>query len=394
MGGPLRIVHTSDWHAGRIWKQISRLDELAAVLDHLARFVERERVDLVLVTGDVFDTGSPSAAAEQVVFEHFKRLGRAGASTVVIAGNHDNPLRLQAWGSLAELVGVTTVGLPRGAGRGGVIDVGSRGGEVARVAALPFAPPRSLLSALELGGDEREVAESYAGRMARLMERLASRFSPDRVNLLLVHALVTGATFAGSERKVHLGDDWAVPAATIPASAQYTALGHLHRPQELRGTPPIAYAGSPMQLDFGEEGERKSFVLVEAAPGKPVRTERVAHEGALPLRTVRASMSGIREQAAELQGAGWLRVVVAQSDPASRETALDANREVRKLLPRSVSVTMEALPAIEDPAVAPPLEGSPADAYRSYHRAVHGDEPSPLLMEAFERLRREAEGAA
>ena len=92
----MRIVHTSDWHAGRVWKTVDRLPELAAVLEDLGDFVERERIDLLLMSGDVFDTGAPSAEAERLVFGFFKRVGRTGTRTVVIAGNHDHPTRLRA----------------------------------------------------------------------------------------------------------------------------------------------------------------------------------------------------------------------------------------------------------------------------------------------------------
>jgi exonuclease SbcD len=114
----MRIVHTADWHVGRVWKNLNRLDETAAVLDHLARFVLRERVDLLLMAGDVFESGSPTAEAERLVFSFFRRLGEAGVVSIVIAGNHDSPARLDAWGTLAELVGVRTVGKPRSAANG------------------------------------------------------------------------------------------------------------------------------------------------------------------------------------------------------------------------------------------------------------------------------------
>src|SRR5579863_7585202 len=99
----MRIVHTSDWHAGRLWKSLRRLDELEAALASLAEFVEIEHADLVLVSGDIFDNGTPIADAERLVFAFLKRMGAAGVKTIVIAGNHDSPARLQAWGSLAEL---------------------------------------------------------------------------------------------------------------------------------------------------------------------------------------------------------------------------------------------------------------------------------------------------
>jgi exonuclease SbcD len=92
----MRLAHTSDWHAGRILKRVDRLPELAAVLEQMGDDLEREKVDVLLMSGDVFDSGAPVAEAERVVFSFFKRLGRAGIETVVIAGNHDSPARMQA----------------------------------------------------------------------------------------------------------------------------------------------------------------------------------------------------------------------------------------------------------------------------------------------------------
>ena len=109
----MKLLHTSDWHAGKAWKGQSRLDELAVVLDDLASVVERERVDLVLMTGDVFDTSSPSADAERLVFGFFRRIGRLDVPSVVIAGNHDSPTRVEAWAQLAELARVTACGVPK-----------------------------------------------------------------------------------------------------------------------------------------------------------------------------------------------------------------------------------------------------------------------------------------
>src|SRR5580692_2573019 len=102
----MRIVHTADWHVGRIWKGISRLDETAQVLSNLALYLEREKIDLLLVAGDVFDTANPSAEAEQLVFEFFRRLGARDIPAVVIAGNHDNPGGIDAYVNMAELAGV------------------------------------------------------------------------------------------------------------------------------------------------------------------------------------------------------------------------------------------------------------------------------------------------
>src|SRR5215204_3629276 len=150
----MRILHTSDWHAGRLWKSQNRLPELQTVLEHLGDFIEHERIDLVLMSGDVFENQVPTAEAERAVSSFFKRLGRAQVPSVVIAGNHDHPMRIDTWGLLAEFVGVQARGLPRPRTQGGLIEVPTPCGDAACVAAVPFAPAGRIIEALTLARDE------------------------------------------------------------------------------------------------------------------------------------------------------------------------------------------------------------------------------------------------
>jgi exonuclease SbcD len=376
-------VHTSDWHAGRIWKSVKRLPELCNVLEHLGDFVERERIDLLLMSGDVFDNASPNPEAEKLVFGFFKRIGRAGTRSVVIAGNHDSPARLEAWGILAELVDVHAVGLPRRVEDGGIIDVVVRSGERARVAAVPFAPVHRMLSALELAGGEMSTKQKYDTMMREIIRQLSVQYALDSVNLLVAHTHLKGARFSGSEREVHLGEAWTTTPQAFPSSAHYIALGHIHKPQRVEASPsPAAYAGSPLQLDFGEEGERKTFVVVEASPGQPARLEWVEYEGGEPLLTVGAPLDQLERDAEELARRGWLRVRVplVAADP-------DINGKVRRLLPNSVAVEVELPKADEEKDESRPPPGSPPrELYHAYCVKQHGEEPSSELLDAFDRL--------
>src|SRR4029079_17433889 len=121
------IAHTSDWHAGRVFKGIARLPEMQDVLENLADDLERETVDILLMSGDVFDSGAPSAEAERAVFRFFRRVGEAGSERVVSAGNRDSAARVEAWGGLTELVNVRAIGRPRSARDGGLVELRTRG---------------------------------------------------------------------------------------------------------------------------------------------------------------------------------------------------------------------------------------------------------------------------
>lgn len=376
----MKIVHTSDWHVGRRWKGIQRLDELEAVLDHLAGFVEEHSIDLVLHTGDVFESRNPPAEAEQLVNRFLIRVGRAGAHMLVIAGNHDDPLRLDARSLLTELVNVQILGRPRPASRGGVRTIATRRGETAIVAALPFASPGAWVSALDIAGEETSARRKYARMFERAIDNLCGAFRPDAVNLLMAHTHIEGALFGESERRVHIAEDWAASPEALPSTASYVALGHLHRPQKIDGPVPAYYAGSLLQMDFGEAGEEKSFVVVTASPGRPATVELVPYEGGLPLVDLRASLAEL-EEAADRHRTGWLRVTVplTERDP-------DLNRKVRELLPNALVVRAE-LPEAEEPPDIPLETGiSPVGHYGAYHLRAHQREADWAVLEAFQNL--------
>lgn len=384
----MRIVHTSDWHAGRIWKRIDRLPELADVLEYLGDFLESRRVDLLLMSGDIFDSGAPNPAAERLVFGFFKRIGRAGIKSVLIAGNHDSPARLQAWGTLAELVDVRAVAFPHRRDDGGLVEVASRSGERARVAAIPFASPRRLVSALDLSAEDGRAKQKYDFGMREIIAHLVDGFEAEAVNLVMAHTHLLGAIISGSERQVHLGEAWATTPEALPSTAQYIALGHIHRPQQVETAPaPTYYAGSPLQLDFGEAGEEKGFLVIDARAGQPAHIDRVPYQGGRPLRAVRKTMGELERDAPSLSTQGWLRVTVPlqTADP-------DVNRKVRALVPNTVAVEIELPEKTEAAGSRPPSGAPPGELYEAYCRERRGQPPERELLAAFDRLLAQSEG--
>jgi exonuclease SbcD len=388
----MKIVHTSDWHIGRRWKGIQRFDELEAVLDHLAGFIEREAIDLVLHSGDVFESRNPAAEAEQLVNRFLVRVGRSGAQMVVIAGNHDDPLRLDARSLLTELIDVQILGRPRPASRGGARTVETRCGETAVVAALPFASPGAWVSALDIAGEEAKARDRYARMFARAVRDLSGAFRPGAVNLLMAHTHIEGAQFGESERRVHISEDWAASPKALPSKASYIALGHIHRPQKLDGPLPAYYAGSLLQMDFGEAGEEKTFNVVTAFPGhggqraKPSEVEHVPYEGGLPLVDLRASLAEL-EEGAERHRKGWLRVTVplTEKDP-------DLNRKVRALLPNALVVRAELPEAEERPDLRPESGATPDRLYAAYHLRTHQHPVELAVLDKFLDLLAQASG--
>ena len=395
----MRILHTSDWHAGKAWKGQSRLLELEAVLDDLAAAVDRERIDLVLMTGDVFDVASPSPEAERLVFRFFRRVGQLDVPSVVIAGNHDSPARVEAWAQLAELAQVTACGVVKPHDQGGCATLHTRSGEQAVVAMLPFVGPSQFLSAQELGVAGGEATGAYAQHMQRLVADVTRGFRGDTVNLLMSHTHMEGAVVGTSERRVHVAEAWAATVDMLPTAAHYVALGHIHRNQAIAAAPvPTWYAGAPMQLDFGEEGELKSYNIVEVHPDARARVTSRPYVGARPLRTVTvpASMFDVDSLASasapslffdepqvDVSERPHLRVIV---DCTAGTVDPDINRKVRAVIPGVVSVDLlrpRALPGETQPV----LQGmfAPRDLYAAYlhQQGQTGTEP---MLGAFDAL--------
>jgi len=376
----VKLLHTSDWHVGKAMRGQSRADEHEAVLTEITGIAAAEAVDLVLVTGDLFETSAPSAESEAIVYRHLLGLAGTGAKVVVIAGNHDNPRRLGAVTPLLALGQVTLLAEPARADAGGVVRFETAGGEPVNLALLPFVSQRGIVKADDLMG--RQAADhsaTYAERLRRLVAHLTEGLDgADAVNLLAAHAMVTGGTMGGGERSAHTIFQYELPGGALPASLSYAALGHLHRTQQVPGAAcPAWYPGSPLALDFGEETDRKAVLVVEAEPGLPASVRPVPLTAGRALHTVRGTVDDLRALAKEV-GEDWLRVEV--DEPARAGLA----EEVRALLPNAVQVSARPVDAEDGGHRVPRLGRSPDEVFAEY--LAERDVDDPRLLTLFREL--------
>jgi exonuclease SbcD len=201
---------------------------------------------------------------------------------------------------------------------------------------------------------------------------------------------LNGAEASGSEWTVHVSLPYAVPPARIPATAQYCALGHLHRAQDVAGAPvPARYSGSPLQLDFGDQQQRKSVTLVEAIAGRPARVEAIPLTAGRALRDVEGTMEELMARAAEF-GDDYLRVFVNLVQPVS-----GLADQVRDFLPNAVQVRPKLPEGIaSDPALRPEPGFTPEQQFAEWFCSQHTVPPPHTLIDAFRQLREEACHAA
>jgi exonuclease SbcD len=383
----MRFLHTSDWHVGQKLAGLeggSRQSEHEAVLSEMVDIAVRERVDCVLVAGDIFHSRSPQPEDDRIVIGFFAELMRRKIAAVAICGNHENPRRLAAWRSILTPLGIHLCPEPAPPDQGGVIRI-SAGKEQAVIAALPHVPERYIVDAWRLLDPEQEGFKDYAERVARMMNALATSFTGSTVNILLGHIFLNGAEASGSEWSVHVSLPYAVPPTRVPASAQYAALGHLHRAQDVMSAPvPTRYAGSPLQLDFGEEQQRKSITIIDAVAGNPAQLEVIPLVGGRSLRTVEGTMDELKTRASEF-GDDFLRVYVKLGQPVT-----GLADQVREFLPNAVQIR----PRLESPDL--PESGSPIkpmlpeEQFSEWYQGYHAFPPPERVIQAFRKLYQEA----
>lgn len=282
----MRIIHTSDWHIGRRFERESMEAEQLAFLEWLAAQVSERRIDLVVVAGDVYDRSLPAEDAVAVLDAGLNALRAAGATVAMISGNHDSPRRLGFGSQRQALGGVHIFADDQLPPTPWLFETGD---ERIAVVAVPFLDPQVTPAPLadESGNQRRRTHENVlVDALASVKDRLRSFGSTP--TMAVAHAFVTGAQVSDSEKQLAIGGVDAVEADVF-AGFDYTALGHLHRPQLIGGMHQVAYSGSPLPYSFSED-HPKSVRLIELKAGGIESIEEIAIPVGRPVSTLTGTL--------------------------------------------------------------------------------------------------------
>lgn len=380
----MKILHTSDWHVGKTLARRSRLDESREVLDEIVEIAERQAVDGVLLCGDVFEHQAPSAEAESVVYDTLVALERREIPVLILPGNHDHPRRWKALEPLLRRFAVHVVPEVRRPDAGGLVRIPAKDNSTElQVAVLPWVYERRLVGARELMGLAGEPYQSYAEEMGVLIEALCQPLDPSLCTAFAGHLFVSGSRPGEAQRGLTIGQLYAVAPQVLP-DVQYAALGHVHRPQRVPGAAiPAYYAGSPLQMDFGEVDQEKGVNVVELRPGQPAEVVKVPLERGRRLRDLRGTLEELEAEAESVEDA-FLRVTLVCGGPSP-----GLGDDVRKLLPNALEVRLD-YPRDEAAERAASVRGlTTREQYARYLRHHYGTEPDEAELDLFEELMEE-----
>jgi exonuclease SbcD len=282
----LRILHTSDWHLGRALYGQKRYEEFDALLDWMINTVQEQRADVLLIAGDVFDSGTPSNRAMQQYYRFLTRVSSTGCRhVVIIGGNHDSPTFLNAPRELLKVLNVHVVGAKADDVADEVIVLRAANQRAeAIICATPYLRDRDIRSA--------EAGESIEDKAQKLIEGIQAHYASVTAQAEALHSALPaedaahvpiiamghlftagGRTTDGDGvRDLYVGSIAHVGANIFPPALDYVALGHLHVPQNVGGLEHIRYSGSPIAMGFGEALQQKSLCLITFDQRQPELT--------------------------------------------------------------------------------------------------------------------------
>ena len=382
----MRLLHTSDWHLGRSFHREGMLGHQAAYVDHLLEVVERERVDVVLVAGDVYDRALPPVDAVALADEALARLAASRARVVVTSGNHDSARRLGFSARLIDAAGVHLRTDPDGVGTPVLLE--DDHGPVA-IHGLPYLDPESVREPWSLPVRSHEATLTEA--MRRVRADLDAR--PGVRSVVMAHAFVGGGGVrpdeardaaremsSDSERDISVGGVSLVPLPVFDG-VDYVALGHLHGRHVLSER--VHYSGSPLAYSFSEADHRKGSWLVDLAADGSVRTEFVDAPVPRRLARLRGSLEELLTDARHAEHEdSWLQVTLTDTDRPAQ-----AMERLRRRFPHTLVLGFDApLPSVGGLPATRTSGRSDHDVVAEFFSTLRGrppaDDESALLREA------------
>ncbi len=265
----MRLIHTSDWHLGQNFYGKSRAKEHQHFLTWLLAQIEQQKIDAVIVAGDIFDTATPPSYAREMYFDFIAKIHQLNCQLIVIAGNHDSVAMLTEAKQVLSHLSTHVIALASDNEQEQVITLRNQQGEAyAIICAIPFIRPRDVL--LSQAGQTQEQKQQkfqqaisdYYQKNVTYAKKCQSQYKQSVPIIATGHLTTVGASSSESVREIYIGTLEAFPASAFP-EVDYIALGHIHRAQKVAKSERIRYSGSPIALSVDETVQEKQVFMID-----------------------------------------------------------------------------------------------------------------------------------
>ncbi len=269
----MKILHTADWHIGKKLHKHDLSRDFDLFINWLGTIIQNEEVDVLLVSGDVFDLANPSSDARRQYYRALMELRKFNCKIILTGGNHDSPAMLNAPAEILRELDMHVIGgLPEDLEEV-IIPVRTEEGKTRMViAALPFLRDSDLRTAADgfTYEDRLEATRKGIQHIFSKAAEICKEKYPDVPAIAMGHLFAAGAETSESERDIQIGNQAAFNALQFGDYFDYIALGHIHKPQKVNAAVPTYYSGSPLPLSFSERRDKKRVLLLDTVSlGEP-----------------------------------------------------------------------------------------------------------------------------
>ena len=262
----MKILHTADWHLGHRLHEQSQFEEQSQFLNWLEVYIHDNQIDVLLISGDVFDTGVPSAQSQTMYYNFLINLKKTSCQHVVITGgNHDAPGTLNAPKGILHSLSIHVVGKATENIEEEVFVLSVKDEKVI-IAAVPFLRDQDIRRAVAAESFE-QIGNRYKMALIKHYKEVAEYCKTLKTNTIpaiaMGHLFAIGGSTSESEQTIYVGNLGDIGAGDFPEVFDYVALGHLHRAQKIDNLDRIRYSGSPYMLSFSEIEHKKKIILLQ-----------------------------------------------------------------------------------------------------------------------------------
>ena len=266
----MKILHTADWHIGKKLHKHELSEDFDLFINWLIEYIRSEKIEVLLISGDIFDLANPSSEARKQYYQALVKLQQLNCKIIATGGNHDSPAMLNAPADLMRALDMVVIGgLPDNL-EDTLIPVYNSKKEIEMVvAAIPYLRDADLRSGAG--------ASNYEDRLEAIREGIKSIFNsaaeickekhPDIPVVAMGHLYTAGIETSESERDIQIGNLAAFQASQFGEYFKYVALGHIHKPQRVKANIPVLYSGSPIPLSFSERKDEKRVLVLDTEKG-------------------------------------------------------------------------------------------------------------------------------
>ncbi len=370
----MKFIHTSDWHLGRQFHNVSLIDDQRTLLNQLIAYIKAENVDAVIVAGDIYDRAVPPVAAIELLNDVVQQIClECNTPLIMIPGNHDSSIRLGFASSQMQSSGLYILSDPNDFLQPIILE-DSDGRETAFYG-IPYLDPE--LAREKFSQPFKQHDDVYACLCKQIKESMSS----DRTNVLIAHCFVDGATESESERPLSIGGADRVNYQHFEGF-DYVALGHLHQPQ-YRGEETIRYSGSLMKYSFSEQHQNKSITLIELAKNSACTLTKLPLDAKHDVRVIEGYFDEILENGkSDLNPDDYIMVRLLD-----KHAILEPMERLRAVYPNVLHLEKPGmLRDLDEPLSKPKLAHNEIEMFKDFFLQIQGEELSDTQLDVVQQV--------